>query len=77
MIKKRYIYNVSYFHQNGNGSSQIIRKTKINSLADFLEVKSFIEERNNLKNVAIINFQLICKTPVAETESDIEWQTKE
>ena len=57
--KKRYLYNVAYFHSNGNGCSQIIRNTKINSLQEFDSVRQFIEEHNNLSSVVIINYQLI------------------
>lgn len=61
-MKKRYCYNVAFFYRGGNGAVQIIRKKKINSFAELAEVRDFIEKRNNLENVAIINFQLICKT---------------
>ena len=57
--KKRYIYNVAYFHANGTGASQIIRNNKINNLYEFDSVRQYIEERNSLSNVAIINYQLI------------------
>ena len=57
--KKRYLYNVAYFHSNGTGASQIIRNNKINNLDEFDSVRQFIEDRNNLSNVAIINYQLI------------------
>ena len=60
-MKKRYLYNVSYFYKNGTGAAQIIRTKKINSLTEFEGVRRFIEIRNNLENVAIINFQLVCK----------------
>lgn len=59
MRKKRYLYNVAYFHANGNGGSQIIRDNKINNLEEFNAVRRFIEEMNDLKNVVIINYQLI------------------
>ena len=57
--KERYLYNVAYFHSNGNGCSQIIRNTTINSLQEFDSVRHFIEETNNLERVVIINYQLI------------------
>ena len=60
-MRKMYLYNISYFHSTGNGSCQMTRKKKINSLKEFNEVRTQIEEKNNLKTVAIINFQLICK----------------
>lgn len=59
MMKKRYLYNVAYFHTNGNGCVQIIRDNKINNLEEFNAVRRFIEEMNDLKNVVIINYQLI------------------
>jgi hypothetical protein len=62
MRKRAYVYNISYFHSNGNGCSQLIRTNKINSLHEFNKVRSYLEETNNLKSVAIINYQLICKT---------------
>lgn len=68
-MKKRYLYNISFFYQSGNGAVQIIRGKKINSGADLEEVRRFIETRNDLKNVAIINFQLICKRWVKTDES--------
>jgi hypothetical protein len=61
MKKYRYLYNIAFFHSCGNGSVQLLRKTKINSLAELCEVKKYIEETNNLKKVAIINYQLISK----------------
>ena len=61
MRKYRYLYNVAYFHSLGNGSSQIYRKSKINSLAEFSKLREYIEQTNNLKNVVIINYQLISK----------------
>ena len=61
MSKYRYLYNVAYFHSLGNGCSQICRKTEINSLAEFYELCEYIEKTNNLKNVVIINYQLISK----------------
>lgn len=62
MRKRAYLYNISFFHSNGNGCSQLIRTNKINSLQEFDKVRLYLEETNNLKGVAIINYQLICKT---------------
>ncbi len=59
--KKKYAYMVSYFHKNGNGCSQILRDTKIKTLEDFEGLRSYIQERNELENVAIINYILIGK----------------
>ena len=59
MKKYQYVYNISFFHSQGAGCSKIIRDTKIDSLEKFNEVQRLIKEENNLKNVAIINFQLI------------------
>lgn len=59
--KYRYIYNIAYVHSCGSGSSQIYRKSKINSLAEFYEIREYIEKITNLKNVAIINYQLISR----------------
>ena len=61
MKRTRYLYSISFFHSNGNGSIQIYRDKKINSLEDFEDVREFISKENNLKNVAIINIILICK----------------
>lgn len=61
MSRNSYLYNVSYFHSCGNGCSQIIRKSKIDSLEKFNELRRYIEKENNLKNVVIINYQLIDK----------------
>lgn len=55
---------VSYFHKNGNGCSRILRDTKIKTLEDFEGVRSYIQERNELENVAIINYILIGKQRV-------------
>ena len=62
--KKKYAYMVSYFHKNGNGCSRILRDTKIKTLEDFEGVRSYIQERNELENVAIINYILIGKQRV-------------
>lgn len=61
MKKKKYLYLVSYFHRMGNGSSQICRRKKINNLKELDEVRNFIEQSNNLENVAIINIMLLGK----------------
>lgn len=61
MKKKKYLYLVSYFHRWGNGSSQLYRRKKINNLKEFDEVRNFIEQSNNLENVAIINIMLLGK----------------
>ena len=61
MNKYHYLYNVAYFHSLGNGCSQIYMKSKINSLAEFNGLREYIEKTNNLKNVVIINYQLISK----------------
>ena len=68
MAKYRYLYNVAYFHSCGNGCSQILRKSKINSFEEFSKLREFIEKTNNLKNVAIINYQLI-QEMVGETDA--------
>lgn len=60
-MKKMYVYAVSYFHSLGNGCAQIVRKTKINSFEEYTSTRLFIEEQYDLKNVVIINFQLIGK----------------
>lgn len=62
MEEEYYVYNVSYFHSCGNGASQLMLKSKINSITAFNSVRIDIEQRNNLKNVVIINFQLIGRT---------------
>jgi hypothetical protein len=61
MKKKKYLYLVSYFHQMGSGSAQLYRRKKINNLKEFNEVRNFIEQSNNLENVAIINIMLLGK----------------
>lgn len=60
-MKKYYIYAISFFHSTGNGCSQISTPHKINTREKYEAVRRLIEEENNLKNVAIINYQLICK----------------
>lgn len=60
-MKKRYIYNVSFFHSGGQGAAQIICNHKINNIENFEFVKQSIEQKYDLKNVAIINFQLLGK----------------
>lgn len=61
MRKYRYLYNIAFFHSCGNGSVRVLRKTKINNIDKFEEVREYIEKTNNLKNVAIINYQLISR----------------
>ena len=61
VMRKMYLYSISYFHSYGTGCAQIARKKKINSFEEYENVRKFIEERNNLKKVGIITYQLICK----------------
>lgn len=63
-----YVYSISYFHSMGVGCSQVFREKKINSIKEYNSVRRFIEKQNNLKNVAIINFQLICRTREGKNE---------
>lgn len=68
-MEKVYLYAISFFHSTGNGCVQIMRTKKINSLEEYNSVRQFIEKDNNLKNVAIINYQLICKCERTEIET--------
>lgn len=55
MKKKYYRYVVSFFHSNGNGFVQILRRKKIKTFADLNELKKDIEYKNTIKKVVIIN----------------------
>lgn len=70
-MKKMFLYTISYFHSTGSGCSQIARNKKINSLKEYNEVRKYIEKKNNLKNVVIINYQLICKLKQSEVEAKL------
>ena len=55
--KKKYTYFISYFHQNGNGCACIIRYRKIDSWDEIQSLRKFIEEKNGLENVIVINYR--------------------
>lgn len=55
-MNKKYIYFVSYFHQNGFGSVEIFRDEKIVSYKDIKEITKVIAESNNIKDVIVINY---------------------
>ena len=63
-MRRGYLYNIAYFHSNGQAVSQVVRKTKINSFEELMALKEYLEEINKVKNVAITNFQLVCRCPM-------------
>lgn len=64
MKKKQYLYVVSYWHSNGQGCSQITRKTKIKTIDDFNSLLDTIQSYNNLTNIVICNIMLLGKVRV-------------
>lgn len=64
MKKKQYLYAIAFCHDNGQGCVQMTRKRKIATLEDFNDVLQVIKDRNNLKNVVIINIMLLGKVKV-------------
>ena len=53
---KLYEYMISFFHSRGNGTACWQFNFKIKTADDVEKVRKLIEEKNGLKNVAIINF---------------------
>lgn len=43
----------------GIGSTHITRTNKLDNFEKIVELAKFIEDKNNIKEVAIINFQLV------------------
>lgn len=70
MKRVRYEYLVSYAFSGGCGTSYIVRKDKIDSAEQAQSVGKFIEETNNLKNVGIVNFQLLRKYKIGRHSDD-------
>lgn len=64
MKKKQYLYAIAFFHEGGQGCVQIARKRKITTLEDFNDILQTIKDRNNFKNVVIINIMLLGKVKV-------------
>lgn len=64
MKKKQHLYAIAFFHEGGQGCVQMTRKRKIATLEDFNDVLLVIKDKNNLKNVVIINIMLLGKVKV-------------
>ena len=57
---KQYNYLVVFAHAPfGIGSAHITRTSKLDNFEKIVELAKCIEDKNNLKEVAIINFQLV------------------
>ena len=57
---KQYNYLVVFAHApSGIGSAHITRTSKLDNFEKIVELAKCIEDKNNLKEVAIINFQLV------------------
>ncbi len=66
MKKKQYLYAISFWFtdnegRTGQSCSQIIRDTKIDTLAAFDSVVAYLKEINNFSTVAICNIMLLGK----------------
>ena len=56
---KQYNYLVVFAHApSGIGSAHITRTSKLDNFEKIVELAKCIEDKNNMKDVAIINFQL-------------------
>ena len=57
---KQYNYLVVFAHApSGVGSAHITRTSKLDNFEKIVELAKCIEDKNNMKDVAIINFQLV------------------
>lgn len=57
---KQYNYLVVFAHAPfGIGSVHITRTSKLDNFEKIVELAKYIEDKNNIKDVAIINFQLV------------------
>lgn len=57
---KQYNYLVVFAHAPSSiGSAHITRTSKLDNFEKIVELAKCIEDKNNMKDVAIINFQLV------------------
>jgi adenosylcobinamide amidohydrolase len=56
LLKKKYIYHVTYSFQGGLGRTNMIMNKKINTQAIVTEVEEYIKNQQNLKNVFLTNW---------------------
>lgn len=57
---KQYNYLVVFScAPSGIGSTYITLKSKLDNCEKLIELANWIENKNNIKNVAIVNFQLV------------------
>ena len=57
---KQYNYLVVFAHApSGIGSAHITRTSKLDNFEKIVELAKCIEDKNNMKDVAMINFQLV------------------
>lgn len=62
---KQYNYLVVFARSPfGIGSAHITRTSKLDNFEKLVELAKCIEDKNNIKDVAIINFQLVCTSRV-------------
>ena len=61
-MKTQYNYFVSYSHSTGLGCIEIFMDKEINSFDDIEELcKNTIPNKNGLKEITVINFQLLSR----------------
>lgn len=64
---KQYEYLIAFSAQGGSiGTAYITRDDKLDSIQKCVEFQEYIETKNNLTNVAILNFQLISEKTIGE-----------
>lgn len=63
---KQYEYLIAFSSQGGFGTVYVTRYNKLDSIQKFAELQKDIEIKNNLTNVAIMNFQLISEKTIGE-----------
>ena len=55
----RYVYFISYAHESGFGNSEVRLFGKPKALRDLNEIRDFITEEMKVKEVVILNYQLL------------------
>lgn len=68
---KQYNYLVVFAHAPfGIGSAHITRTSKLDNFEKIVELANWIGNKNNIKDVAIINFQLVGISRVKKEKSN-------
>jgi hypothetical protein len=57
----KYIYFVSYAHDRGFGNTELTTNHKISTMEEIKNVKKLVEDKGEVKGIAILNFILLKK----------------